>query len=148
MLPLLALATLSTAQMTADDARRPRVQLCTAQQGGLNRERAIEQIDGRIRWYPATATRGTTFDPSLEITAQQRDWYRSHQPLTVGGLTYHYDGEGVLDDMPFRRYNRVISPIDGVPALVPMGAENQQVWVLLDPVGCRFAVWSRAPAAS
>jgi len=143
MLMLLALAALSTAQITADDERRPRVPLCTAQHGELDRVLAVRRADDQVWWFPMLEDRARPYDLTLETTAHQRDWFRDRRPLTVRGLTYEFKGVEPLDDWPFRRYNRIIRPIDGVPALVPMGAEDREVWVLLEPVGCRFAVWAR-----
>ena len=145
MLTLLVLATLSAAQFTADDDRRPRVPLCTAQDGELNRVLAVERADEQVWWFPMQGE-ATPYDATKEVTARQRDWFRTRQPLLVHGLTYRYRGEDAVDDTAFRRYNRPTDPVDGVPAMVPMGLD-EEVWVLLDPVGCRFAVWIRASGA-
>lgn len=147
MLTLLALAALSTAQLTADDDRRPRVPLCTAQEGELDRVLAVRRADDQVWWFPMLEDRARPYDLREEMTAYQRDWHRYRLPLTVDGLTYHYAREDVVDNTAFRRYNWPIGPIDGVPAMVPMGRGGEEVWVLLEPVGCRFAVWARDPEA-
>ncbi len=143
MLELLALAAFGLSQISAEEAARPRVSICTAQEGRLDRHTGFRRPDGQVWWYATLAEGAAPFDASQEVTASDRDWYRERRPLTVRGLTYQFDSLEPLDDWPFRRYNRVIVPIDGVPALVPMGAEDREVWVLLEPVGCRFAVWAR-----
>ncbi|MFC7378697.1 hypothetical protein [Brevundimonas sp. GCM10030266] len=146
MLTLFVLATLALPQISAEDAARPQVSICTAQAGPLNRYVGVRRPDGEIWWHATPSPGGAAFSVPDEVTAGQRDWYLDRRPLTVRGLTYQFQGVEPLSDWPFRRYNRVINPIDGVPALVPLGAEDREVWVLLEPVGCRFAVWSREPA--
>jgi hypothetical protein len=147
MLTLLALAALSTTQTTAGEAARPPVSICTAQEGSLDRHTGYRRPDGQVWWYATLAETAAPFESLREATAHGRDWYRDRSPLTVRGLVYEFRGVEPLGDWPFRRYNRIISPIDGVPALVPLGAEGREVWVLLEPVGCKFAVWARDPEA-
>lgn len=148
MLELVALAALSTAQFTADDERRPRVPLCTAQEGELDRVLAVRRADDRVWWFPMLEDRARPYELAKETTARQRDWFRDRLPLTIDGLSYRYAREDIVDNTAFRRYNSPIEPVDGVPSMVPMGRDGGEVWVLLDPVGCRFAVWARDPAAN
>lgn len=145
MLSVLALTLLSTAQITADDERRPRVPLCTAQDGQLDSVLAVRRADGQVWWFPWREPRATPYDLTQEMTARQKTWFIDRQPLTVDGLSYAYKGEDEAPSTAFRRYNAPIEPIDGVPAMVPMGRDDE-VWVLLDPIGCRFGVWTRAKA--
>lgn len=147
MLTLLAITLMTAAQFTADDERRPRVPLCTAQEGELNRVLAVRRADDRVWWFPMLEDRARPYELAKETTARQRDWFSDRRPLTVDGLTYRYAREDAVDNTAFRRYNRPIESIDGVPAMVPMGHDGVEVWVLLDPVGCRFAVWAREPGA-
>lgn len=147
MLMLLALVALSSPQITADDERRPRVPLCTAQEGELDRVLAVRRADDQVWWFPMLEDRARPYDLAKEMTARQRDWFRDRRPLTIDGETYRYVREDTVDDTAFRRYNRPHDPIDSVPAMVPMGLEDEEVWVLLEPVGCRFAVWAREDEA-
>jgi hypothetical protein len=145
MLVLFALAVLAPPQISTGEAARPAVSICSAQEGRLDRQSGFQHPNGQVWWRATLAEGGAPFEASREVTAGDREWFRDRRPLTVRGLTYEFKGVEPLDDWPFRRYNRVISPINGVPALVPLGAEDREVWVLLEPVGCRFAVWARVP---
>ncbi|MDQ8028898.1 MAG: hypothetical protein REJ23_09220 [Brevundimonas sp.] len=148
MLVLFALAAFAPPQVSAEAAAQTPVSICTAQEGGLNRHTGFRRPDGQVWWHATLAEGGAPFEASREVTAGDRDWYRDRRPLTVRGLTYEFKGVAPLSDWPFRRYNRIMSPIDGVPALAPLGVEDREVWVLLEPVGCRFAVWAREPAGT
>ena len=138
MLTLLALAALSTAQLTADDDRRPRVPLCTAQEGELDRVLAVRRADDQVWWFPMLEDRARPYDLREEMTAYQRDWHRYRLPLTVDGLTYHYAREDVVDNTAFRRYNWPIGPIDRAdrrcPGHGPHGARRRRG---LGPAGAR-----------
>ena len=48
MLTLLAITLMTAAQITAADMERPRVPLCTAQEGELDRKLAVRRADGRV----------------------------------------------------------------------------------------------------
>jgi|UniRef100_UPI004034A049 hypothetical protein len=137
------LIALAAAQVSLADQALPGVRLCTAQGGGLERARGVQRPDG-IYWWPRSGA-AVRFDPAQEVTARQRDWFREERDLVIDGQTWRYGGQTRLDDMPFRRYNLPHAPIDGVPAITPMGNEGLQVLVLLDPVDCLFAEWTREP---
>lgn len=127
-------------QISADDARRPRVDICTAQRGYLDRHRGVERPDGSIWWWPGNGP-AAPFDASAETTVRQRPWFRAREPLVIDGVTYHYQGVAQPSDMAFQRYYGPTDWVDGVPAT---SARGGVVWVLLDPVDCVFAVWSRS----
>lgn len=143
MIAALLLA-LSAGQLSAEDARLPRVAICTGQAAYFDREWGLERPDGSVWWV----RRGRTepFDASRETTARQRPWFRAQAPLDIDGVTYGYRGVAQPDSLPFRRYHRDLPPVDGVPAVEPMGSEGRVIWLLLDPVDCLFAVWERQDA--
>lgn len=123
---------------------RPRVQICTAQEPYFGRTWRFERPDGAIWWR--TLHGDAPFDASQDVTARQRDWFRTQAPLEIEGVGYGYRGVAQPDTLPFRRYHRDLPPVDGVPAVAPMGSEGRVIWLLLDPIDCLFAVWERRDA--
>lgn len=136
------LIALAASQITAADMERPRVSLCTAQEGELDRKLAVRRADGRVWLFPQTEPSALPYNAAREVTAHQRRWFRQRSPLTVDGARWRYARIDQVDNTAFRRYNLPLDPVDGVPAMAPMGADDE-LWILLEPVGCRFAVWTR-----
>ena len=121
MLTLLAITLMTAAQITAADMERPRVPLCTAQEGELDRKLAVRRADGRVWWFPHAEPSAVPYDQTREVTAHQRRWFRERSPLTVEGARWRYTRIDQVDDTAFRRYNLPLDPVDGVPAMAPIG---------------------------
>lgn len=130
---------LTAVQISAEDARRPRVDICSAQPGYFDRHRGVERPDGSIWWWPDNGS-AVPFDRAAETTARQRPWFRSRTPLVIDGVTYRYSGLGQPGEIAFNRYYGPTGWVDGVPRTSTRG---QDVMILPDPVDCIFAVWSR-----
>lgn len=104
------------------------------------------RADGRVWWSPDNAPDlpRRLFVSADHVTANDRAWYTSREPLTVDGETFVY-AEDHQVTVAYNRYNRGRAPIDGVAATVPLGAEGEVILVLTDPIGCWFAEYRLAP---
>jgi hypothetical protein len=140
---VIAALTLLVAQITAADMERPRVPLCTAQEGELDRKLAVRRADGRVWWFPYAEPSAVPYNETREVTALQRPWFRERSTLTVDGSRWRFSRIDQVDNTAFRRYNRPHEAVEGVPGITPMGLDDE-LWILLEPIGCRFAVWTRA----
>lgn len=142
MITAALLLALSAGQSAAGNDDLPRVQICTSQAPYFTRTWGVQRPDGSVWWRPRREVE--PFDASRENTARQRPWFRDQAPLEIDGVAYDYRGVAQPNNLAFRRYHRDRPPVDGVPAVEPMGSEGRVIWLLLDPVDCLFAVWERS----
>lgn len=136
MLALLTLYSLQAADLET-------VRLCVpAPEGHVTAELGFVRTDG-VWWTPPpdAATSRQRFDASTFPTARSRNWFIEKTPIKVGTATFSYVGQHQAS-WAFNRYYLEHPPVDGVGAVVPLGAPRDTLLILSDPIGCGFAKYS------